>query len=107
MILAFGVVPLVHARIVGGAEAAQAVRLASGKFGGSIDAIHRAEGNASVYQLSNGVRVVRLENFKSTNGPNLDVYLSGDPSPRNSCATARERGLRGRQAEREYRQPEL
>ena len=85
MVLAFGVAPLVHARIAGGAEAAQAVRLASGKFGGSIDAIHRAEGNASVYQLSNGVRVVRLENFKSTNGPNLYVYLSGDPSPRNSA----------------------
>ena len=85
MILAFGVASLVQTRIVGGAEAAQAVRLTSGQFGGWIDAIHRAEGNASVYQLSNGVRVVRLENFKSTNGPNLYVYLSGDPSPRNSA----------------------
>jgi Electron transfer DM13 len=85
MILAFGVASLANARIVGGVEAAQAMRLAGGQFGGWIDAIHRAEGGASVYRLSDGRRVVRLENFKSTNGPNLYVYLSGDPSPRNSA----------------------
>jgi len=85
MILAVGVVSVVQAPILGRVEAAQVMRLATGHFGGWIDAIHRAEGGASIYRLSNGVRVVRLENFKSTNGPNLYVYLSGDPSPRNSA----------------------
>lgn len=85
MILAFGVAPLTGARIVGEAEPAQAVRLAGGQFGGWIDAIHRAEGSASIYGLSDSRRILRLENFRSTNGPNLYVYLSGDPSPRNSA----------------------
>jgi electron transfer DM13 len=85
IILALGVAFPAGAPIVGTAQAAQAVRLASGQFGGWIDAIHRAEGHASVYRLSDGSRVLRLENFKSTNGPNLYVYLSGDASPRNSA----------------------
>lgn len=82
MILGLGVASQAYAPTVGGAQAA---RLANGQFGGWIDAIHRAEGNASVYRLSDGNRVLRLENFKSTNGPNLYVYLSGHPSPRDSA----------------------
>jgi Electron transfer DM13 len=38
-----------------------------------------------VYRLNDDSRVLRLENFRSTNGPNLYVYLSGDASPRNSA----------------------
>jgi Electron transfer DM13 len=69
----------------GQAQAAQAMLLARGLFGGAIDVIHHANGTASVYRLSDGSRLLRLENFKSTNGPNLYVYLSGNASPRNSA----------------------
>lgn len=47
-----------------------------------IDAIHGAEGTATIYQLSDGSRVLRFEEFRSTNGPDLHVLLSGDPDPR-------------------------
>lgn len=85
MLLALGVAPQGYVPTVSVAHAAQATVLASGQFGGWIDGIHRAEGSASVYRLSDGSRVLRLENFTSTNGPNLYVYLSGDPAPRNSA----------------------
>ena len=49
--------------------------LGMGEFG-RIDAIHAAEGTAAIYQLSDGSRVLRLENFKSTNGPELHVLLT-------------------------------
>lgn len=49
--------------------------LASGSFI-QIDPVHGAEGTATIYQLPNGERVLRFENFRSTNGPDLRIYLS-------------------------------
>ena len=49
--------------------------LASGSFI-RIDAIHSAEGTAAIYELPDGNRVLRFEDFKSSNGPDLHVYLS-------------------------------
>jgi hypothetical protein len=58
--------------------------LAAGYFG-IIDAIHRGEGTASLLQVSDGRRVLRLEDdFHVTNGPDLYVYLSGAEAPRSS-----------------------
>jgi hypothetical protein len=47
-----------------------------------IDAIHGAQGTATIYQLPDGDRVLRFEEFRSTNGPDLHVLLSADPDPR-------------------------
>jgi hypothetical protein len=47
-----------------------------------IDALHRAEGTATIYRLADGQRVLRFESFKSANGPGLFVYLAGHPRPR-------------------------
>jgi len=41
-----------------------------------IDPIHGAEGSATVYELPDGARVLRFEDFRSKNGPDLHVYLS-------------------------------
>jgi hypothetical protein len=49
-----------------------------------IDALHRAQGIATIYRLSDGQRVLRFENFSSANGPGLFVYLSGHPKPRSN-----------------------
>ena len=49
--------------------------LGMGEFG-RIDAIHAAEGTAAIYRLADGSRVLRLEDFKSTNGPELHVLLT-------------------------------
>lgn len=47
-----------------------------------IDVIHGAEGVATVYELEDGSRVLRFEEFRSTNGPDLHVILSTHPDPR-------------------------
>src|SRR5262249_12808450 len=50
----------------------------SGIFTGVHDGFHNAEGNVKVVSLTDGNKILRLENFKSTNGPNVHVYLSTD-----------------------------
>ncbi len=50
----------------------------SGVFVGVGDGIHDAQGNALVIPLENGQKVLRLEDFRSTNGPDLYVYLATD-----------------------------
>ncbi len=51
------------------------VVLHSGSFI-TIDPIHGAEGTAVIYELPDGSRVLRFEDFRSSNGPDLHVYLS-------------------------------
>ncbi len=53
----------------------------TGSFVGAGDGVHNAEGVARILAVNDGNmehRVLRLENFKSTNGPDLYVYLSKD-----------------------------
>ena len=50
----------------------------SGSFVGVGDGIHDAQGLTYTIPLENGENVLRLEDFKSTNGPDLYVYLSTD-----------------------------
>ncbi len=50
----------------------------AGSFIGAGDGIHDAQGNAFTILLEDKSSVLRLENFKSTNGPDLYVYLSTD-----------------------------
>ncbi len=65
------------------AQGTQPVLLASGQFG-AVDGVHKGQGSARVFRLSDGQRILRLEEFKVTNGPDLYVYLSGHAAPRNS-----------------------
>ena len=60
------------------------VAVRRGSFG-EIDAIHKGEGQATLYRQPDGTTVLRLESFKVTNGPDLYVYLSGHPAPRTSA----------------------
>lgn len=48
------------------------------------DDFHKGSGDALVYKLVDDKLVLRLENFQVTNGPDLFVYLSENPSPANS-----------------------
>ncbi len=50
----------------------------AGEFIGVGDGIHDAQGDAYTIPLEDGSNVLRLENFESTNGPDLFVYLSID-----------------------------
>jgi hypothetical protein len=46
--------------------------LASGKF---HSVAHPTSGTAAVYQLADGTRVLRFTQFKTSNGPDVHVYL--------------------------------
>jgi len=50
----------------------------TGSFVGVGDGIHDAQGKAYTISLDDGTNVLRLENFQSTNGPDLYVYLATD-----------------------------
>ena len=50
--------------------------LASGKFHGVA---HKTDGTATIYQLPSGKRVLRLTDFETSNGPDVQVYLVAAP----------------------------
>jgi hypothetical protein len=58
-------------------------KIRTGSFIGAGDGFHNAEGLAKVIPLGDGSTVIRLENFKSTNGPNVHLYLSTDKAASN------------------------
>lgn len=52
--------------------------LRTGSFVGVGDGIHNAEGMVKVIPLDNENNILRLENLRATNGPDLYVYLATD-----------------------------
>lgn len=53
-----------------GSLSAQA--LLSGRF---YSILHPTEGIATIYQMRDGTRILRFTNFKTSNGPDVHVYL--------------------------------
>lgn len=45
------------------------------------DAFHKGSGQATIYRLEDGSHVLRLEDFRVTNGPDLRVLLAVHPDP--------------------------
>lgn len=45
------------------------------------DSFHKGSGNAVIYQIAPGQRILRLEDFMVTNGPDLRVLLVNAPNP--------------------------
>lgn len=58
------------------ASAAQPTILYSGRF---HDGSHQTSGNAAIYRLLDGKRVLRLSEFQTSNGPDLQLYLVAAP----------------------------
>jgi hypothetical protein len=56
--------------------------LVRGKFR-DADSVHRGSGDAVLYRLADGSHLLRLENFRVTNGPDLAVYLVKHADPSN------------------------
>ena len=54
-------------------QPAEMVVLAQGQF---YDVAHHGSGTATIYQLADGSRVLRFEDFEVLNGPDLHVYFS-------------------------------
>jgi hypothetical protein len=68
-----------------------------GEFVGVNDGIHNAEGMAKVIRLDDASMILRLENFKATNGPDLYVYLATDKSASDFVDLGRLKGNIGNQ----------
>lgn len=61
---------------MGAATAAGPTALASGRFHGVA---HKTQGLATIYQSPDGKRTLRLTEFETSNGPDVQVYLVGAP----------------------------
>lgn len=59
------------------------VEVDSGQFVGADD-FHQGSGQATIYRLPEGGRVLRLDEFMVTNGPDLHVLLVPHPDPQTS-----------------------
>ena len=60
--------------------------LASGSF---HSVVHPTEGVATIYSLGNGNRVLRLTNLKTTNGPNVHVYMVAADDAKDNASVRR------------------
>src|SRR5918911_597826 len=70
----------------------------TGYFIGAGDGFHNVEGLAKVIPLDDGgLTVLRLENFKSTNGPNVHLYLATDKTASNFIDLGRLKANNGNQ----------
>ena len=58
--------------------------IARGSFA-DADAVHKGTGDALLYRLPDGRHVLRFEDFRVTNGPDLHVYLAARPGVRKAA----------------------
>lgn len=57
------------------------IALAKGRFT-DADSVHKGSGRATLYRLPANRHLVRFEDFRTTNGPALVVYLAKHASPK-------------------------
>ena len=69
-------------------DTASPKELASGQFKGYA---HETQGHAGIYDID-GKRVLRLTNFKTSNGPDVHVYLVAAPDAKDD-ATVKNAGF--------------
>ena len=63
--------------------------LVSGHF---YSILHPTEGTATVYRLGDGARVLRLTSFRTSNGPDVHVYMVADDDAKD-VATVQQAGF--------------
>ena len=69
----------------------------TGYFIGAGDGFHNVEGLAKIIPLEGGRTILRLEDFKSTNGPNVHIYLAADKAASNFIDLGRLKANNGNQ----------
>ena len=62
----------VHDKFPTTARGSSAQTLASGTF---HSVLHPTEGTATIYRIGDGSRVLRFTNFRTSNGPDVHVYM--------------------------------
>jgi len=102
----FGTAPL-QAALAGETGSSGLTELAAGRFHGVA---HETEGQATIYQLADGRRVLRLSDFKTSNGPDVQVYLvaasdAGDSDTVKKVGYLPLGALKGNQGDQNYDLP--
>ena len=64
-----------------GGSSAQAVE--SGQF---YSILHPTEGTATIYQMSDGSRILRFTSFSTSNGPDVHVYIVASDDAKDAAA---------------------
>lgn len=57
--------------------------LATGTF---HTVLHPTQGTASIYRSADGTRILRLTDFKTTNGPDVHIYVVAAENPGNNAS---------------------
>lgn len=76
----------VHENFPATQDAADAQTLASGIF---HSVLHPTSGTATVYHLGNGMRILRLTNFRTSNGPDVHIYMVAEADAKDSASVPR------------------
>lgn len=50
---------------------------------------HRTEGTATIYRIQNGSRILRFTTFKTSNGPDVHIYMVAADDARDSASVQR------------------
>ncbi len=66
--------------------ASPARALESGSFYGVM---HPTEGTATIYRMGDGARVLRFTNFKTSNGPDVHIYMVAADDAKDSASVLR------------------
>jgi len=89
------------------AAQAQPVLLSAGRF---HDGAHKTSGSAGIYRLPDGKRVLRLSEFETSNGPDVQVYMvaasdATDNATVTSAGFVNVGALKGNQGDQNYDLP--
>ena len=99
--------PVVQAGSISMAKGSEPMVLAKGEFRGLA---HETKGQATVHQLGDGKRVLRLTGFETSNGPDVHVYLVAAEVAKDN-ATVKQAGfidlgsLKGNKGDQNYEVP--
>jgi len=63
-------------------DSGNAASILSGQFE-DFDSFHQGSGTATIYELEDGSKILRFEDFEVTNGPDLHVLLVPNSDPAN------------------------
>lgn len=85
-----------HENLSGSTNQAAKILL-TGTFVGAGDGFHNAEGISKIIQIENDTNILRLENLKAANGPDLYVYLSTGKTATDFISLGRLKGNIGNQ----------
>ena len=76
---------------------ASTLSIPMGNFVGVGDGIHDAQGEVFIIEANDGSKFLRFENFRTTNGPDLFVYLATDETASDFTNLGRLKGNIGNQ----------